>query len=74
MGNDSSKQKNAPKKPLSPIEVKTYIMVIQGKLTLNRNKKVELIKKKCREIASCLEGRNLDIAKAKMDSRFYYGF
>jgi hypothetical protein len=42
--------------------------VVQAKLTQLRNKKVEMIKKKRRDIVSSLEDNNLDIAKAKMDS------
>jgi hypothetical protein len=55
-------------KKTNPIELQTHVMVVQTKLTLNRNKKVELIKKKRKEVAACLEDNNLDIAKAKMDS------
>lgn len=68
MGNADTKPKsNAPK--VNPVtELQTYIMIVQAKLTQNRNKKVEMIKKKRKEIVSSLEDNNLDIAKAKMDS------
>jgi hypothetical protein len=66
MGNQQ--QSNQPTKKVTPTELQTYIMVVQAKLTQNRNKKVEIIKKKRKEIAACLEDNNLDIAKAKMES------
>ena len=75
MGNQIDKlnkkfgKKQAPvKKVPTAIEVKTYIKVAQNKLTLYRNKKVNLIKSKRKEIAHCLRENNLDVAKAKMDS------
>ena len=69
MGNDQNKKnvKSAPKIP-TQMEVKTYIMVAKNKLTLYRNKKVDVIKKKRLEIGKCLKENNLDVAKAKMDS------
>ena len=69
MGNEQkgkSKQM-APKMP-SAMEIKTYIMVIQNKLTLYRNKKIASIKQKKFEIARALKENNLDVAKAKMDT------
>ena len=30
----------------TPAEIKTYLMVLQGRVNLNRNKKVDSIKKK----------------------------
>lgn len=66
MGNQT--QKVEIKKPTTASELKTYLMVVQAKLTLYRNKKVEVIKKKKREIIDSLKQNNLDIAKAKMDS------
>ncbi len=73
MGNDFDKKYKKEKskpypKPPTMMEVKTYIMVIQNKLTLFRNKKVVSIKRKRQEIAQCLRENNLDVAKAKMDS------
>ena len=75
MGNQIEKlnkkfgKKQAPiKKVPTAIEVKTYIMVAQNKLTLYRNKKVNMIKMKRKEIAHSLRENNLDVAKAKMDS------
>lgn len=65
MGNQT--QKEQPLR-LNPVELQTHVMVVQTKLNLNRNKKVELIKRKRKEIAACLEDNSLDIAKAKMDS------
>ena len=69
MGNEQkgkSKQM-APKMPTA-MEIKTYIMVIQNKLTLYRNKKIASIKQKKLEIARSLKENNLDVAKAKMDT------
>jgi len=65
MGNQTPKEQ--PQK-MNPVELQTHVMVVQTKLNLNRNKKVELIKRKRKEIAACLEDNSLDIAKAKMDS------
>ena len=69
MGNDQKgkPKQQAPKMPTA-IEVKTYIMIIQNKLNLFRNKKVSSIKQKKKEIAKCLRENNLEVAKAKMDS------
>ena len=69
MGNDSNKSKGptvAP--PVRPIEVKTYVMSCQSKMTLYRNKKIYEIKKKKDEAIAALKQNNLDIAKAKMES------
>ena len=67
MGNEH--KKGAPAVKMStPAEIKTYLMVAQGRLNLNRNKKVDSIKKKKLEIVKCLKENNLDVAKAKMDS------
>ena len=57
MGNDFDKKYKKEKskpypKPPTMMEVKTYIMVIQNKLTLFRNKKVLSIKKKRQEIVT----------------------
>jgi hypothetical protein len=65
MGNQQTKSEV---KKINPTELQTYIMIVQAKLTQNRNKKVENIKKKRKEISSCLQDNNLDIAKAKMES------
>ena len=68
MGNEQKKSKApAPKVP-TPAEIKTYIMVIQGKINLYRNKRIESIRKKKKEIEKSLRENNLDVAKAKMDS------
>ena len=69
MGNDQKGKapKQAPKMPTA-MEIKTYIMVIQNKLILYRNKKIASIKQKKLEIAKCLKENNLDVAKAKMDT------
>ena len=46
MGNEQKKSKApAPKVPTAA-EIKTYIMVIQGKINLYRNKRIESIRKK----------------------------
>ena len=70
MGNNLLGKKQVPqiKKVPTAMEIKTYIMVAQNKLTLFRNKKVHLIKQKRKEIAKHLRENNLDIAKAKMES------
>ena len=68
MGNEQ-KGKSAPvQKMPTQNEIKTYIMIIQNKLTLFRNKKIASIKQKKKEIAKCLKENNLDVAKAKMDT------
>ena len=68
MGSDQ-KQKGPVVVPMpTPAEIKTFIMIAQTKLSLFRNKKIEIIKKKKNEIANCLKENNLDVAKAKMDS------
>ena len=69
MGNDNKKNKGptvAP--PVRPIEIRTYVMTCQNKMSLYRNKKVYEIKKKKDEAISALKQNNLDIAKAKMES------
>ena len=68
MGNDEPAQKVHVSKPVRPIEVKTYVMTCQNKMTLYRNKKVYEIKKKKDEAITALKQNNLDIAKAKMES------
>ena len=68
MGNDEPAQKVQISKPVRPIEVKTYVMTCQNKMTLYRNKKVYEIKKKKDEAIAALKQNNLDIAKAKMES------
>ena len=42
MGNDSGKGNKGPTvaPPVRPIEVKTYVMACQSKMTLFRNKKI----------------------------------
>lgn len=69
MGNEQTnkKEKVSSKQP-SASELKTFIMIVQSRLTQNRNKKVEVIKRKKQEIAKCLQDNTLDIAKAKMES------
>ena len=69
MGNEQNKKnkKQSVKVPTA-MEIKTYIMVAQNKLTLYRNKKVYAIKQKRTDIGKCLKENNLDVAKAKMDT------
>ena len=68
MGNDQ-KDKGPTVVPMpTPAEIKTYIMIVQTKLNLFRNKKLDQIRKKKAEIAQSLKENNLDVAKAKMDS------
>ena len=52
MGNDQKKSKsNAPVvKPPSAAEIKTYVMIIQNKIKLYRNKRVDSIRAKRKEI------------------------
>jgi hypothetical protein len=66
MGNQETK-KEKPKN-VNPSELQTYVMIAQAKLTQARNKKVELIKRKVKEIVESLNNNNLEIAKAKMES------
>ena len=68
MGSNDSKPKTSAPPPVRPIEVKTYVMSCQAKMSLYRNKKVYEIKKKKDEIVAALKQNNLDIAKAKMES------
>ena len=59
MGNDLLGKKEVPvKKVPTAIEVKTYIMVAKNKLTLYRNKKVNAIKMKRKEIGKCRKKSN----------------
>ena len=68
MGNEQKKSKApAPKVP-TPAEIKTYIMVIQGKINLYRNKRIESIRKKKKEIEKSLRENNREVDKAKMDA------
>ena len=68
MGNEQKgKSAPAPKMPTTN-EIKTYIMIIQNKLNLFRNKKIASIKQKKKEIGKYLKENNLDVAKAKMDT------
>ena len=68
MGNEQKgKGPQGPKMPTSN-ELKTYIMIIQTKLNLFRNKKIASIKQKKKEIVKSLRENNLDVAKAKMDT------
>ena len=57
-----------PKKPLTKNELKAMILICQTKITLQRNKKVALIKSKKEEIKKFLKQNNLEVAKAKMDT------
>ena len=68
MGSDDSKPSPQISKPVRPIEIKTYVMTCQNKMTLYRNKKIYEIKKKKEEAIAALKQNNLDIAKAKMES------
>ena len=68
MGNEQKGKAGPVQKMPSINEVKTYIMIIQNKLTLFRNKKVASIKQKKKEIVKSLKENNLDVAKAKMDT------
>ena len=69
MGNDNSKgSTKAVAAPVRPIEIKTYVMTCQNKMSLYRNKKIYEIKKKKDEAITALKQNNLDIAKAKMES------
>ena len=67
MGNDEKQKAPVVQMP-TPAEIKTYIMIVQTKISLFRNKKIDAIKKKKQEIAKSLRENNLDVAKAKMDS------
>lgn len=68
MGSKHSKNKNVQKKPPTVSEIRTYISSAQLKITLFRNKKVEVIKEKKKAIIECLKQNNLDVAKVKMES------
>ena len=69
MGNEQKgKPHSGGSKMPTPTEIKTYLMIIQNKLTLFRNKKVQSIKQKKNEIVKCLKENSLEVAKAKMDT------
>ena len=68
MGNDEPAQNYQVVPQVRPIEIKTYVMTCQNKMTLYRNKKVYEIKKKKDEAIAALKQNNYDIAKAKMES------
>ena len=70
MGNDNGKNNKGPTvpTPVRPIEIKTYVMSCQSKMSLYRNKKINEIRKKKDEAITALKQNNLDIAKAKMES------
>ena len=68
MGNENNKGRTPQKKQYTASEVKTYLLLIQNRFSLYRNKRIDSIKQKKREIENCLKQNNLDIAKAKMDS------
>ena len=68
MGNDNKKSSPTVAPPVRPIEIKTYVMSCQNKMSLYRNKKIYEIKKKKDEAIAALKQNNLDIAKAKMES------
>ena len=68
MGNEQKKQNVPAPKPPSAVEIKTYINIIQNRMKLYRNKRLDSIKSKRKEIEKNLRENNLEIAKAKMDS------
>ena len=63
MGTKQEKQEKMP----TPSEIKTTIMTVQSKINEFRNEKLEIKKKKKFEIISCLEEKNLNVSKLKMD-------
>jgi len=63
MGNEQTKVK-----VVSASELQTFVMIIQAKLTQNRNKKVLDISKKRNEIRDLLKEKGLELAKAKMET------
>ena len=68
MGSENDKPTAAHEPPVTKMQIKTYIMVCQNKLSLFRNKKVFENKKKKDEIVVALKQNNIDIAKAKMEN------
>ncbi|MCQ2816047.1 MAG: IST1 family protein [archaeon] len=69
MGSVNDKKSKKPKfKPPTPIEVKTYLMAAQAKISIYRQRKVTSIKQRRMEIANCLKSGNIEVAKAKMET------
>ena len=66
MGNDTSKSE--VKKKFDVNELKTYLMIIQSKLTQTRNKKINEIKKKQEEALNCFRDNNIEVGKLKVES------
>ena len=67
MGIGGSK-KEPEKPPVTAESLKTILIVCQNKCSLNRNKRINTIKKKKDEIIHCLKQNNMDLAMAKMDN------
>lgn len=67
MGNDSSKEQPQSRQ-INVNELKTYIMIVQAKLTQSRNKKIAEIKKKQDEAVKNLQDNNYEIGKLKIES------
>lgn len=65
MGNTDSNKEEKVEVKVS--EVKTYVMVVQLKLTQGRNKKVFDIKKKKEEVVKYLKDNNVEMAKLKAE-------
>ena len=56
MGNDNKKGgSNVVAAPVRPIEIKTYVMSCQNKMSLYRNKKIYEIKKKKGRSNNCFK-------------------
>ena len=68
MGNDEPQVPVHYSQPVRPIEVKTYLMTCQNKMSLYRNKKVYEIQKKKEEAIAAIKQSNIDIAKSKMET------
>ena len=64
MGNEL---KGGKPKVITSNELQTYIMIVKGKLTQQRNKKVFEISKKRKELLNFLKDNNPEMAKLKMD-------
>ena len=66
-GNSKKKETKAPVVPKLQ-EIKSMIQICQKKISLFRNKKIDSIRRNKNEIIKYLEEKNLDYAKAKMET------
>lgn len=69
MGSTNDNKKKAPTVRIpTALEIKTMLMAAQGKINLYRQRKVNTINARRKEIVNCLRSGNIEIAKAKMET------